>query len=103
MLSGKNNRSTTLNMTFFKVYILAEINYSNSIKIWSSWVTIEIMMCLEDFIISVNEIMILFTVLSTHFLALALAANCFHDKLNTVHILFRVQKCIVSSERREIK
>lgn len=44
-----------------------------------------------------------FTVLSTHFLALALAANCFHDKLNTVHILFRVQKCVVSSERREIK
>ena len=103
MLSGKNDRSTTLNMTFFKVYILAEINYSNSIKIWSSWVTIEIMMCLEDFIISVNEIMILFTVLSTHFLALALAANCFHDKLNTVHILLRVQKCVVSSERREIK
>ena len=60
-------------------------------------------MCLEDFIISVNEIMILCTVLSTHFLALALTANCFHDKLNTVHILFRVQKCVVFSERREIK
>ena len=59
-------------------------------------------MCLEDFIVSVNE-MILFTVLSTQFLALAPAANCFHDKLNTVHILFRVQKCVVFSERREIK